>query len=71
MVVGGGIVEVDGVEGGGGGDEVAVDKVFDCGDRGVGRGAMEPGGGLGGGLLEEGFGSVEERGCHGVRLFCG
>ena len=70
VVVGGGIVEVDGVEGGGG-NEAAVDKVFDCGDRGVGRGAMEPGGGLGGGLLEEGFGSVEERGCHGVRLFCG
>lgn len=63
VLVGGGIVEVDGVEGGGG-DEAAVDKVFDCGDRRVGGGAMQPGGGLGGGLLEEGFGNVEDRRCH-------
>lgn len=58
---------MDGVEGGGG-DEAAVDKVFDCGDRSVGGGAMEPRGGVGCGLLEEGFGTVEDRGCHGVRF---
>ena len=62
VAVGGGVVEVN--RQGGRRDEVAVDEVLDCGHGVVGC-VMEPGGCLGGGSLEEGFGAVEDGGCHG------